>query len=448
MILPTIGPVTSSYKNLKLVLSYSKFVRINGSHNKISWHKNISKIIKKIDKNSRILLDLPGIKPRTLNKNVLKIKKNEIVGFYYKITNPKILKNIQKIKLTKNLPKIEKKKNFSISDGKYLFKTISYGKNYIIGKSLGEFSLNIKQGLNIPNSKYDDVLQENIYLKFLKKTKIIKYDAIGLSFVQNEKVIKKIKLKYPKKMIISKIENFLGVRNYKKIIDHSDAIMVDRGDLSAEIGQSKIYKVIIKISKYCKQTGIPMIIATDNLGTMMNNLRPSSNDITSINFYNEIGVDKIMLSEETAISKNWHRILKWLNKFLNTINYQSKNKKNFNFAKYLVDILNSYPNETKIIFTKKGYILKKLDLIKCKNIHVFTDNNKLFTQNLLTKNIKPYLTRQFDNNNLTYFIKNTIKNNIENVFSNNFYAILLFVNNPRKNSRANTIQFVEKKDFE
>ena len=155
-----------------------------------------------------------------------------------------------------------------------------------------------------------------------------------------------------------------------------------------------------------------------------------------------------MLSEETAISKNWHRILKWLNKFLNTINYQSKNKKNFNFAKYLVDILNSYPNETKIIFTKKGYILKKLDLIKCKNIHIFTDNNKLFTQNLLTKNIKPYLTRQFDKNNLTYFIKNTIKNNIENVFSNNFYAILLFVNNPRKNSRANTIQFIEKKDFE
>ena len=57
-------------------------------------------------------MDLPGIKPRTLNKNVLKIKKNEIVGFYYKITNPKILKNIQKIKLTKNLPKLKKRKTF------------------------------------------------------------------------------------------------------------------------------------------------------------------------------------------------------------------------------------------------------------------------------------------------------------------------------------------------
>ena len=105
-------------------------------------------------------------------------------------------------------------------------------------------------------------------------------------------------------------------------------------------------------SKYCKEKGIPLIIATDNLGTMMNNLRPSNNDITSINFYNELGVDKIMLSEETAISKNWQKILQWLNNFLKNINYKNKGKKNFNFAKQLVDILNGYPNEIKIIFTK------------------------------------------------------------------------------------------------
>ena len=74
MILPTIGPVTSSYKNIKTVLSYSKFVRINGSHNKISWHKKICKIVKKIDKKSRILLDLPGVKPRTLNHSIINIQ--------------------------------------------------------------------------------------------------------------------------------------------------------------------------------------------------------------------------------------------------------------------------------------------------------------------------------------------------------------------------------------
>ena len=448
MILPTIGPITSSYKNIEVVLSYSKFVRINGSHNQISWHKKISKIVKKIDKNSRILLDLPGIKPRTLNYSPINIKKNEVAVFYFKKKPIKLEKNFHQIELSKKLPKIDKKKNFSISDGKFLFKTIRYGKNFIIGKSLSHFKLNTKQGLNIPNSYYDDVFQEKIYLQFLKKTNSIKFDAIGLSFVQNEKVIKKIKSKYPKKIIISKIENFYGLKNYKRIIDNSDAVMIDRGDLSAEIGQSKIYNSIIKISKHCKEKGIPLIIATDNLGTMMENLRPSNNDITSINFYNELGVDKIMLSEETAISKNWKKILYWLNNFLKTINHKVKNKKNFDFANQLAIILNGYPNETKIIFTKKGYILNKLNLSNSKNTHVFTDNEKLFTQNLLAKNINIYLTRKFNNKRLSLFIKQIIKQNFKKIFIKNNHAILLFVSNPRKNSRANTIQFVEKKDFD
>ena len=448
MILPTIGPITSSYKNIKLVLSYTKFVRINGSHNQISWHKKISSIVKKIDKNSRILLDLPGIKPRTLNHNMITIKKNEEAIFYFKKKTKKYKKNFHQIELSKKLPKIDKKKNFSISDGKYLFKTLRYGKNFIIGKSLSTFKLNTKQGLNIPNSYYDDMFQEKIYLQFLKQANSIKFDAIGLSFVQNEKVIKKIKKQYPKKIIISKIENFFGLRNYKKIIDNSDAVMVDRGDLSAEIGQSKIYNSIIKISKHCKEKGIPLIIATDNLGTMMENLRPSNNDITSLNFYHELGVDKIMLSEETAISKNWRKILHWLNNFLKTINKKTTVKKNFNFTKQLVAILNGYPNETKIIFTKKGHILHKLNLTNNKNTHIFTDNERLFTQNLLKKNINVYLIRKFNNNKLSLFIKNTIKQNLKKIFLKNNYAMLLFVSNPRKNSRANTIQFVEKKDFE
>jgi len=448
MILPTIGPITSSYKNIKIILSYSKFVRINGSHNEISWHKKVSSIVKKIDKSSRILLDLPGIKPRTLNNNILNIKKNQILIFYYQNKPANVRKNIYLIKLSKKLPKIEKKKNFSISDGKYLFKTLDYGKNFVVGKSLSEFRLNTKQGLNIPNSYYDDIFQEKIYLQFLKKTNKIKYDAIGLSFVQNEKVIKKIKKKYPKKIIISKIENFFGLKNYRNIIDNSDAIMVDRGDLSAEIGQSKIYNSIIKISKYCKEKGTPLIIATDNLGTMMENLRPSNNDITSINFYNELGVDKIMLSEETAMSKNWKKILYWLNNFLKTISKSAKEKKIFDFTKQMIIILNSYPNETKIIFTKKGFILNKLDLKNSKNTHVFTDNEKLFTKSLLSKNINIYLTRKFNNKKLSLFIKQTIKQYLKKIFIKNNHAILLYVNNPRKNSRANTIQFVEKKDFD
>ena len=68
-ILPTIGPATESYKDINKILQFSSLVRINGAHNTLLWHKKISNRIKK-NKGSKILLDLPGIKPRTNNKKI------------------------------------------------------------------------------------------------------------------------------------------------------------------------------------------------------------------------------------------------------------------------------------------------------------------------------------------------------------------------------------------
>ena len=38
-ILPTIGPATENIKDLKYLFNYCSMVRLNTSHNKISWHK-------------------------------------------------------------------------------------------------------------------------------------------------------------------------------------------------------------------------------------------------------------------------------------------------------------------------------------------------------------------------------------------------------------------------
>jgi len=105
-ILPTIGPETIKTNNLKYILSQTNFVRINSSHNSISWHKKAIKKIKKIKPESIILIDFPGIKPRTKNNNEIIVKKNEVILFSYK---KKI--NKKSILITKPLPKIYKKKN-------------------------------------------------------------------------------------------------------------------------------------------------------------------------------------------------------------------------------------------------------------------------------------------------------------------------------------------------
>ena len=189
-ILPTIGPETVKKQNLKFLLERTDMVRINSSHNSIDWHKTTIKKIKNINPKSVILIDFPGVKPRTNNLNLRNIKKDEIVTFRYgiKIANTDIL-------LTKPLPKNIKAKYFSLDDGKFYFKLISKDKGSIKGKSLQNCIIKPKKGLNIPDSIYNDKLQEKIYMKYFKLFSNSKIDAVGLSFVQNKKIIQKIKKK-------------------------------------------------------------------------------------------------------------------------------------------------------------------------------------------------------------------------------------------------------------
>ena len=82
-VLSTIGPISEDINNLKKIVKHSKFIRLNGAHNSLDWHKKICNRIKKINPRCKILIDLPGIKPRTLNSQNILIKKNEKIIFYF-----------------------------------------------------------------------------------------------------------------------------------------------------------------------------------------------------------------------------------------------------------------------------------------------------------------------------------------------------------------------------
>lgn len=309
MLLVTIGPKTSSLKNLNLISKHSNFFRLNGSHGNIKWHESVSRRIKKIDKNIKILLDIPGIKMRTLNKKNTFIKKEELVLFYYK---NKPLKKIKKIELSNPIPSVTKKtKNFTISDGNFDFKIINIKKNFIIGKSKQTFSLLPKQGINLPFSYFDEKFQKNIILNFLKKIKNIKHDLLGISFIQSKKIIDYVKKNTKNKLIVSKIENYKGLKNFKEIVLNSDYVMVDRGDLLAELGNTNLFKNFYKILKYSLVKKVPFIAATGNLESMLIQNRPFKSEIFTLGFYKFMKVKLVMLSEETAISKNWLKIIKW-----------------------------------------------------------------------------------------------------------------------------------------
>ena len=449
-ILSTIGPTTENIKNLKKIVDHTKFVRLNGAHNNLEWHKKICNLVKKINPDCKILIDIPGIKPRTINSKELFIKKNDKIVFYFgkKIS----LKGIKKIQISKPLPKFDNPKTFSVSDGKFTFKFISRGKNYIIGKSIENFTLLSKKGLNIPNSIFDNKFQEKVYLNFLNKIEKFKFDAIGLSYVQNHHLVDKMRVK-SNKIIVSKIENDEGCKNLNSICKSSDIIMIDRGDLAAEIGATNLYSQTIKISKCAKYYGKLLIMATENLETMIFNNTPTKSEIISLSFSKSLNADYLMLSDETATSNKFLKIINWLKNFNKVDEVQKIKMKRDNKFIETKDIF--FQNLGKIdekvsniiIFTRQGYVVEKiLSINPAIEMIIFTDNQKVYDLSYLRSNSKIFKTKKFPKV-LDNFIYTNIKKNRNIIFKDNKYACLFYAAFARKNSRANTLSILQERDF-
>ena len=436
-ILATIGPISSD-KNLKYFLDRSEIVRLNMSHNSIEWHNRIINKIKKIDPKKYILVDIPGAKPRTLNINPVNIKKGQKIIFGFNLKKGNI------IPISNPLPKLSnnKIKYFSVSDGNYLFKFVSLKNKKLTGICLQNFVLLPKKGLNIPYSIYDENFQSKIYKKFIKKISRLKFDCIGLSFVQNSKIIRTLKKLNKSKIFISKIENYLGYQNRKEIIEESHATMIDRGDLAAEIGYEKLTEFTSNIINDCQKVGKPVIIATENLNSLILNLTPSKSDIMNLDYFISRKVDYIMLSDETATSINWKNTLNWLKGYIDLKIIKNSKSKLIEISQ-IIRVLNDH---VLIIFSKKGFFYHNYSSDNYSNLYLFTENKNLSKVANLKSNVKSFFTK-FPKKNLDKFLFKNIKKNIKTIFKNTDNALLINVSFPRKNSRANTIVFVNKKDF-
>ena len=221
--------------------------------------------------------------------------------------------------------------------------------------------------------------------------------------------------------------------------------MIDRGDLSAEIGDYNLYQGINKISLCCKKYGKPLIMATENLESLYNNNNPSKNDIVSLGHSKQVKSDIIMLSEETAISKEWKKIFNWLTKFI------ASTKKNIQIQyseSTFWQITKLTKNYTLILFTKHGMMFDKIFRDNLENkVIVFTDKKKTYSLAKYYKNTFCILTKKFNNKNINKFYLENIKKYKKIIFQGNDCAFLITISFPKKGSTANSISLIRKKDI-
>jgi len=129
-----------------------------------------------------------------------------------------------------------------------------------------------------------------------------KLSHFALSFASGQQDVMEIRqLTSPDAFIISKIESLVGLAHLNSIAVVSDALLIDRGDLSRQVPLERIPEVQKAIIRTAKNMNRKVYVATNLLESMITRSTPTRAEVNDI--YNTLldGADGLVLAAETAI---------------------------------------------------------------------------------------------------------------------------------------------------
>ena len=308
-IIATLGPSSSSpLKIHSLFQAGADIFRLNFSHGNHEDHRkrvfHIRQYEKRLGRPIAILGDLQGPKIRIgiFKKTYVILKNNQ--KFVLDL-NPKEGDQNRVFLPHKEIFKSVKKNNkILIDDGKIILNIDKVLSDQIITEVLVGGKISNKKGVNIPETfvKMSSLTEKDI--RDLKFCLDLSLDYIALSFVQKAKDINDLK-KYVGNQtgIMAKFEKPMAIKNMDEILEHCDAAMVARGDLGVEMPPEEVPIIQKKIVQSCRDFGIPVVVATQMLDSMVESPSPTRAEASDVATAVFDSADCLMLSAETASGK-------------------------------------------------------------------------------------------------------------------------------------------------
>lgn len=301
-IICTLGPASFNKESiLKMKNRGVNFFRINLSH---TPKEEIERKIMELKKlKAPVMIDTESSQIRTGNEKEIFFKEGEIVKIY----NKKIECNGNNLFFTpKNIiEKLNVGDLIHLDFNSVLIKISSIeniNKDYIEGNVLIGGKIGGRKGVHLESNFVLPTFSEKdkYTIKLAKKYKIYNF---SLSFIRNKEDVLEFKKLFPRARFLSKIETKDAVKNINSILDLSDGILIDRGDLSREIPLEKIPFVQKLVTKKAQQKNKEIFIATNTLENMSYSLKPTKSEINDIVNCLIDGVTGFVLTKETAVGK-------------------------------------------------------------------------------------------------------------------------------------------------
>lgn len=166
-----------------------------------------------------------------------------------------------------------------------------------------------KRGINLPECELPVPALSERDRRDLEALLSEDVDMIALSFVRNVADVTQLRDLLASHnrhdvRIMAKIETRQAVAAIDDIASVSDALMVARGDLWAELANPwELPRVTNRIVRAGRRVGIPVVTATQTLSSMTERDTPSRAEVDEIYFLLREGSDAIMGSEEFAVGR-------------------------------------------------------------------------------------------------------------------------------------------------
>jgi len=302
----TIGPASEDKDTLlKLRAAGMSIARLNGSHNDLDWHKATIARLRDLIPEVPILLDIPGRKIRTLQ---LEYEPGFAIGDTLILTTDQSHTGREKVPV--GHPTLHEQLHDGATiladDGTLRFSVLKTDGPDIYCRAEVAGTLKSRKGINVPRVNLVSEMitdRDHSMMDFVRENQV---DYIGVSFVESAAQIEAIRslTDGTSPRIVSKVENQGGLDNLQEIIDATDALMIDRGDLSAETSFEMTALFQKEILTKARECGVPVIVATEMLHTMVENSFPTKAEISDITNSVIDGGSATMLSGETAVGIN------------------------------------------------------------------------------------------------------------------------------------------------